>query len=88
MQSSYLVLALAATASAFTVPASAGVARVNGLRGGRSPSMIEITPGVEFDTIAREWRCVHPVQRSDACTQSFRQRASGRARAIACCTHR
>jgi|TARA_B100000513_G_C11896260_1_gene184056 hypothetical protein len=53
MKTSLVALALASSASAFTIPASGSISSVASLRGGRSPSMIEITNGVEFDTIAR-----------------------------------
>ena len=51
-----LLAMLVAAAAAFAPPASLLAARPNALRGGSAPSMIEIVSGVEFDTIAREWR--------------------------------
>mmetsp|Transcript_2111 Transcript_2111/g.4827 ORF Transcript_2111/g.4827 Transcript_2111/m.4827 type:complete len:162 (-) Transcript_2111:38-523(-) len=62
------LLVLAASASAFAPAAPLASRHVAGLtassarrgltlRGGASVKMIDITPNVSFDTIAREWRC-------------------------------
>eukprot|EP00284_Hemiselmis_tepida_P005759 CAMPEP_0174930140 /NCGR_PEP_ID=MMETSP1355-20121228/30395_1 /TAXON_ID=464990 /ORGANISM="Hemiselmis tepida, Strain CCMP443" /LENGTH=165 /DNA_ID=CAMNT_0016176405 /DNA_START=22 /DNA_END=519 /DNA_ORIENTATION=+ len=69
-RSAILAAVLAVGADAFAAPPSAGrfavakaglptaASRGIALRGGASGSqMIDITPNVSFDTIAREWRC-------------------------------
>eukprot|EP00283_Hemiselmis_rufescens_P002660 CAMPEP_0173431512 /NCGR_PEP_ID=MMETSP1357-20121228/9632_1 /TAXON_ID=77926 /ORGANISM="Hemiselmis rufescens, Strain PCC563" /LENGTH=165 /DNA_ID=CAMNT_0014396001 /DNA_START=44 /DNA_END=541 /DNA_ORIENTATION=+ len=69
-KSAVLAAVLAVGADAFAAPPAAGrfgvsakaglptASRGLALRGGASgASMIDITPNVSFDTIAREWRC-------------------------------
>mmetsp|Transcript_12804 Transcript_12804/g.25315 ORF Transcript_12804/g.25315 Transcript_12804/m.25315 type:complete len:167 (+) Transcript_12804:55-555(+) len=70
-RSAILAAVLAVSADAFAASPAAGGLRINSkaglplassrvgpLRGGATgSSMIDITPNVSFDTIAREWRC-------------------------------